>query len=93
MNGAPTNAEDYDYVTKGDGSHQYGSSKFYNKAGAVVISAVSLSAQSVYVWGFQVLRNGSTTILYNNNKTYDAALKISLSENDTIKIQCEYFYD
>lgn len=93
VGGAPANADDYDYVTKGDGSYQYGSSKFYNKAGAVVTSPVSLTAQSVYVWGFQVLKNGNNTILYNNNKTYNTALQVSLSENDEIKVQCEYFYD
>lgn len=91
LDGAPTNANDYDYKVEGSGS--YGSDTLYNKAGTIITSPATLSAHYVYVWGFQVYVNGTETILYDDHKTFDTALKITLSQNDDIKIQCEYFYD
>lgn len=91
LDGAPTNANDYDYKVEGTGS--YASDMLYNKAGAIITSPVTLSARYVYVWGFQVYVNGAETPLYDDHKTFDTALKITLSQNDDIKIQCEYFYD
>lgn len=93
IDSAPSSADDYDYVTKGDGSHEYDSSYLYNKAGTKIVSSVVLTAQSVYVWGFKVMKNTSTVNLYNNYNTYDKPLKISLMGGDLIKIQCQYFYD
>lgn len=90
---APTSADDYDYVTKGDGSHEYDSSYLYNKAGTKIVSAVGLTAQIVYVWGFKVKKNTSTVNLYTNFRTYDKALDISPLSGDIISIQCQYFYD
>lgn len=91
LDGVPTNANDYDYKVEGTGS--YASDTFYNKAGTIITSPVTLSARYVYVWGFQVYVNGTETILYNDHKTFDTALNITLSQNDDIKIQCEYWYD
>lgn len=93
LDGVPANANDYDYVVKGDGSNQYGSEFLYNKAGSKILSPVTLSARYVYAWGFQVHVNGAETILYNNHKTFDTALKITLSQNDNITLRCQYFYD
>lgn len=89
----PLSAEDYDYVTKGDGSHAYGSSYLYDKAGNKITNPVYKQALRVYVWGFSVTKNTSVVNLYKYYKTYDSALDISIMEGDTIKIQCQYFYD
>lgn len=91
LDGVPTGAADYDYKVEGRGS--YGSDTFYNKDGTVISSPITLSARDVYVWGFEVWVNNTETILYNSHKTYNTALKISLSQNDDVRIQCEYFYD
>lgn len=93
LDGVPANANDYDYVVKGDDSHQYGSEFLYNKAGNKITDPVTLSARYVYAWGFQVYVNGAETILYNDHKTFDTAFKITLSQNDNIKLRCQYFYD
>ena len=93
LDSTPANADDYDYVVKGDGSHEYLSDYLYNKAGSKILNPVALSARYVYVWGYQVYVNNSERALYSNNTTYDTALKITLSQNDNIKIQCEYTYD
>lgn len=93
LDGAPTNASDYDYIVKGDGSSQYGSDCLYNKAGAKILNPVTLSARYVYVWGYYVYINNAEEPLYGGHRTHDKALKIMLSQNDDIKIKCEYFYD
>ena len=93
LDGAPANANDYDYIVKGDGSHEYGSEFLYDKAGNKILSPVTLSASYVYVWGFQVYVNGADTVLHNSHTTYDTALKITLSQNDNITLRCEYFYE
>lgn len=89
----PLSAEDYDYVTKGDGSHAYDSSYLYDKAGNKITNPVYKQALRVYVWGYSVTKNTSAVNLYKYYKTYDSALDISIMEGDTIKIQCQYFYD
>ena len=93
LDSTPANADDYDYVTKGDGSYTYGSDYFYNKAGAVISSPVTLSARSVYVWGYYVYNNSLGEALYSLHRTYDKALEITLSQNDNITLKCQYFYD
>ena len=92
LDGAPTNADDYDYKVAGDGSHTSHSDTFYNKAGAVISAPVTLSANYVYAWGFGAYVNGSKKFL-NAHRTYDTALQITLSQNDDIKIQCSYIYN
>lgn len=91
LDDAPTNADDYDYKVEGDGSHTYHSDTFYNKAGAVISNPVTLSANYVYVWGFRAHVNGKSEFL-NAHNTYDKALKITLSQNDNIELQCQYVY-
>lgn len=91
LNGAPTNANDYDYKVEGTG--EYGSDPLYNKAGAIISSPITLSAHYVYVWGFQVYVDGAETVLYSDHKTFDTALKITLSQHDDIRIQCQYWYE
>lgn len=93
LDSAPANADDYDYVVKGDGSLEYDSDYFYNKAGNKILDPVALSARDVYVWGWYVYVNDVGKPLWGDNRTYDKALKITLSENDNIKIQCQYTYD
>ena len=93
LDNTPANANDYDYVVKGDGSHEYGSDYLFNKAGTKILDTVTLSARYVYVWGWYVYVNDVGEPLYGGNKTYDKALKITLSQNDNIKIQCQYTYD
>ena len=93
LDGMPTNANNYDYVVKGDGSHEYDSDYLFNKDGAKISDPVTLSARYVYVWGWYVYVNDAGTPLYGGNKTFDKALKITLSQNDNIKIQCQYTYD
>ena len=93
LDGTPANANDYDYVVKGDGSHEYDSDYLFNKAGTKILDTVTLSARYVYVWGWYVYVNDVGEPLYGGNKTYDKALKITLSQNDNIKIQCQYTYD
>ena len=92
LDSTPANANDYDYVVKGDGSHEYDSDYLFNKAGTKILDTVTLSARYVYVWGFQVYINGAETVLYNSHKTYDTALKITLSQNDNITLRCQYSY-
>lgn len=92
LDGAPSNADDYDYKVEGDGSHGYHSDTFYNKAGTVISNPVTLSANYVYAWGFKAYVNGSAEFL-NAHRTYDKALKITLSQNDDIKLQCSYIYN
>ena len=93
LDSTPANANDYDYVVKGDGSHEYDSDYLFNKAGTKILDTVTLSARYVYVWGWYVYVNDVGEPLYGGNKTYDKALKITLSQNDNIKIQCQYTYD
>lgn len=93
LDGVPTNANDYDYVVKGDGSHQYGSEFLYNKAGSKITDPVTLSARYAYAWGFRVYVNGAETILFNDHKTFDTAFKITLSQNDNITLRCQYYYE
>ena len=93
LDGTPANANDYDYVVKGDGSHEYDSDYLFNKAGTKILDTVTLSARYVYVWGWYVYVNDVGEPLYGGNKTYDKALKITLSQNDNIKIQCQYTYN
>ena len=92
LDGVPTNADDYDYYIKGDGS-SFASDTLYNKTGAAILKPVTLSARYVYVWGWCVYVNNTTEYLYGGNKTFDQALKITLSQNDNIKVQCQYSYD
>lgn len=92
LDSLPTNANDYDYKVEGDGS-SYASDVLYNKAGTAISAPVTLSARYVYVWGWYVYVNNEGTPLYGGNKTFDTALKITLSQNDNIKMQCQYFYD
>ena len=92
LDSTPANANDYDYVVKGDGSHEYDSDYLFNKAGTKILDTVTLSARYVYVWGWYVYVNDVGEPLYGGNKTYDKALKITLSQNDNIKIQCQYTY-
>lgn len=92
LDGAPTNANDYDYKVKGDGS-SYASDTLYNKAGVAILNPVTLSARYIYAWGWNVYVNNTPEYLYGGNKTFDVALKITLSQNDNIKMQCQYFYD
>ena len=93
LDSTPANANDYDYVVKGDGSQEYNSDYLFNKAGTKILDTVTLSARYVYVWGWYVYVNDVGEPLYGGNKTYDKALKITLSQNDNIKIQCQYTYD
>ena len=93
LDSTPANANDYDYVVKGDGSHEYDSDYLFNKAGTKILDTVTLSARYVYVWGWYVYVNDVGEPLYGGNKTYDKALKITLSQNDNIKIQCQYTYN
>lgn len=93
LDGVPTNSNDYDYRVAGDGSSEYGSDTFYNKAGNRITNPVTLSARYVYAWGFEVYVNNDLQNLYVSHKTYDKALKITLSQNDNIELRCEYTYN
>ena len=84
----PANANDYDYRVEVNSAHD--SDHLYNKAGDVVSGPITLSARCVYVWGFQVSVNNRGRGLYQNNKTYDKAFEIILSQNDFIELECRY---
>lgn len=88
LNNTPVNANDYDYRVEVNDLHD--SDHLYNKAGDVVTTPVTLSANCVYVWGFQVYVNNRGQSLYQNNKTYDKAFEIILSQNDNIELECRY---
>ena len=93
LDGTPVNANDYDYVVKGDGSREYGSDYLFNKADTKILDPVTLSARYVYVWGYSVYINNVEELLYGGHTTYDTALKIALSQNDNIELRCQYTYD
>lgn len=93
LDGAPTNSNDYDYRVKGDGSYEYGSDTLYDKSGNRITDPVTLSARYVYAWGFEVYVNNDLRNLYVEHKTYDTALKITLSQNDNIELRCQYYYE
>ena len=88
LDDTPANANDYDYRVEVNGSHD--SDYLYNKAGTVVSGPITLSARCVYVWGYKVYVNNRGQSLYQNNKTYDKAFEIILSQNDNIKMECRY---
>lgn len=88
LHNTPANANDYDYRVEVNSSHD--SDHLYNKAGDVVSGPITLSASCVYVWGFQVYVNNRGQGLYQNNKTYDKAFEIILSQDDFIELECRY---